>query len=375
MKFFYIANIRLPTERAHGIQIMEMCAAFAEQGCSVELVVPNRRNHLKEDPFVYHDVPRTFALRTLPSLDLVRFGRLGFLISLLSFTASTLWYAFFQKDALFYTRDEVIALVLHLSGKRVVWEGHDGQRNVIARMIVYLKIPMVVTMTALKDLYLSFGANAQNILVASNGADINRFNISLLQEEARKELNLSLNKIIVLYKGHLYERKGAHTVARAAPLLKERGVECVFIGGNELDVEAFKKEFGAYENVKILGNKPRRETPIYQKAADFLVIPNSAKDDISNLYTSPMKLFGYMASGVPIIASDLPPLREILNDSLAYFFTPDSPESFAKVLTQALGSREVAKKKGEATLALASEYSWQKRAEHILAFIHTHSNL
>jgi glycosyltransferase involved in cell wall biosynthesis len=276
-------------------------------------------------------------------------------------------YALFQRNVVFYTRDEFIALCLWLLGKKVVWEGHTGQRNLVVRAIIALRVPLVLITTALKDLYASFGVKAERMLVAPDGADITRFNIAITQQEARTELGLPLDKTIVLYKGHLYEQKGAHTVARAASLLRD--IDLVFIGGNEPDVEAFTKEFGGYENVKILGNKPRKETPIYQKAADFLVIPNSAKDDVSKLYTSPMKLFGYMASGVPIIASDLPSLREILNDSLAYFFTPDSPESFAQALTQAAASPQEAKRKGEATLALASEHSWQKRAQSIMDFM------
>lgn len=371
MKFFYIANIRLPTEKAHGIQIMEMCSAFAEQGLQVELVVPKRSNFIQEDPFIYHDVPHTFTLRTLPSFDFIRFGRVGFFVGLFSFIASSVWYALFQKDAVFYTRDELIALVLHLIGRQVAWEGHTGQRNLVVRMLILLRVPIVVITEALKELYVADGSISAKILVAPDGADIGRFNIAMTQEGARERLGLPGDKKIVLYKGHLYERKGAHTLARAA-LLMSKEIMCVFIGGSEEDVVSFRSEFGGNENISILGNKPRRETPIYQRAADLLVIPNSARDDISKLYTSPMKLFGYMASGVPIIASDLPTLREIIDPSLAYFFIPDDPKSLGQVIERTLNEYEEAKKKGSAALALAEQYSWQKRAQHIVAFIDAH---
>lgn len=327
---------------------------------------------MKEDPFEYHDIRRIFPIRKIPSVTPLWLGSVGYFLGLVTFGVSAGIFSLFQKDALFYTRDEFIALCLRLCGRRVVWEGHTGQRNSIVRILIRLGVPFVVITTALKDLYVSFGVEPANILVAPDGADITRFNIPLTQADARKELCLPLDKTVVLYKGHLYEQKGAHTIARAAPLLVGKA-ELVFIGGNEPDVEAFKKEFDAYENVHILGNKPRRETPIYQKAADFLVIPNSAKDDVSKLYTSPMKLFGYMASGVPIIASDLPSLREILDESLVYFFTPDSPESFAEVLVRALATPEESKKKGEATLVLAGEHSWQKRAQRIVEFMKRNS--
>ena len=111
MRLTYIANVRLPTEKAHGVQIMEMCAAFAAQNLSVKLVVPKRHNTITEDPFTYHDIKPTFIIRTLPAFDFVRHGQLGFLVSLTSFIASTLWDTLFT-EGVFYTRDEVIALAL-----------------------------------------------------------------------------------------------------------------------------------------------------------------------------------------------------------------------------------------------------------------------
>jgi len=369
MKILYIANIRIPTEKAHGIQIMEMCAAFVKQGIAVELVVPRRKNPIKEDPFIYHNIQKTFSIRTLPCLDLVRFGRIGFLITLFSFISSTIFFVLFKKDTIFYTRDELIAVVLRLLGKKTIWEGHTGQKNLAALLLLRLHIPIVVITEALKDLYISLGYDKSNILVAPDGADIARFNISMTQKEARKKLNLSMEKKIVLYKGHLYERKGAHTLAQAAACLKEKGIICVFIGGTEEDVNSFRERFAEQKNVFILGNRPRKETPIYQRAADLLVIPNSAKDDVSKLYTSPMKLFGYMASGVPIVASDLPSIREIINDNYAYFFTPDDPASLCKVIVEALDTYNDAKKKAAAALLLAENYSWKKRAENIQQFM------
>lgn len=366
MKIFYIANIRLPTEKAHGIQIMEMCSAFVKQGYSVELIVPRRRNSIKEDPFTYHNISKTFSIRKLPCVDFVRFGRVGFLITLFTFINTVIFFVFLKRDAIFYTRDELIAVALRFIGKKVVWEGHTGQKNFAIRLLMRAHVPIVVITKALRDMYISLGYDETKILVAPDGADIDRFNIKMTQREARKKLGLPANKKIILYKGHLYERKGAHTLARAATCLEERGIICVFIGGTEKDVATFKKEFSKQKNVYITGNRPRKETPIYQRAADLLVIPNSAKGDISKLYTSPMKLFGYMASGVPIVASDIPAIKEIISDSHAFFFTPDEPISLCNVIIKALDTYDEAKKKAKAALVLAEDFSWDKRAEHIL---------
>ncbi|HEV8666352.1 MAG TPA: hypothetical protein VN665_00695, partial [Candidatus Paceibacterota bacterium] len=43
MKIYYVANARMPTEKAHGIQIAKMCEAFIESGIDLTLVVPSRK--------------------------------------------------------------------------------------------------------------------------------------------------------------------------------------------------------------------------------------------------------------------------------------------------------------------------------------------
>ena len=64
-KIIYVANIRLPTEKAHGVQIMKMCEALARAGAIVELVVPNRHTHIGGDPFTYYEVEENFIITKL----------------------------------------------------------------------------------------------------------------------------------------------------------------------------------------------------------------------------------------------------------------------------------------------------------------------
>jgi glycosyltransferase involved in cell wall biosynthesis len=367
-KLYYITNIRMPTERAHGIQIMEMCQAFAAFDHEVELVVPDRKTPIKDDPFVYYDIQENFKITKLWTLDLVKFGRIGFWLQSLSFMESVAVFAL-GKDGIFYTRDELLAVYLNSAGKRVAWEAHMGQKNFIVKILFALKIKIVVISEGLKDLYEKLGVPVSNLLVAPDGADIDRFDLSLSKADARKQLGLPEDKTIVLYKGSLEAWKGAGTIAEAARHTEAENLQFVFIGGKPEDVTAFKKEFEDINNLSILGNRPRKETPIYQKAADILVIPNSAKEDISKLYTSPMKLFGYMAGGVPIVASDLPSLREILNESRAYFFEPDNAKSLAQTIDALLRERDVAENKARVSLEDVRQYSWKKRAEKIISFI------
>ena len=367
-KLIYIANIRLPTEKAHGIQIMKMCEAFAEQGLEVSLVVPRRFNKIKEDPFDYYKIKQNFKIRKAPTIDLVKFGKIGFLVQLLSFAEFVAWTFLFKKDAIFYTRDELVAFYLNNLGKKVVWEGHMGQTNWIVRFLIKRKVPMVMITNGLKDLYVSMGADQEKIIVSPDAVDVEQFSINLSKEESRKKLGLPTDKKIVLYTGHLYSWKGADTAVQSAPGLPDN-VIMIFVGGTAVDIERFEKNYGQNKKVMILGKKSYEEMPFFMKSADILLLPNSAKEDISRLYTSPMKMFEYMASGRPIVASDVPSLREILDDSVAYFFKPDDAKSLASLINHVLSHEEEAKGKAQKAFERVKQYSWEERTRNILRFI------
>jgi glycosyltransferase involved in cell wall biosynthesis len=371
-KLYYIANVRLPTEKAHGIQIMEMCQAFAGSGVEVELVIPNRHTVIggkiiSEDPYGYYGVSETFKITKLWCLDWVKWGRIGFLVQTLSFALSTLFFAI-NKKGNFYTRDELIVVLMRVLGKKVFWEAHMGHANVFVRLVLWLKIPVIAITNGLKQSYGAEKSQEYKFLVAPDAVNINKFIFPLSRAQAREKLGFSSDEKIILYSGHLYHWKGVETLAEAARLGKN-GWRFVFLGGSNKHIEDFKRRHGEIENIRILGGKPLNEIPIYLKAADVLVLPNSAKEEISRLYTSPMKLFEYMASGTPIVASDLPSLREILDESQAHFFEADNPENLILIIAKVLESEGEASERSAMALEKVKNYSWEERSRKILEFI------
>lgn len=371
-KIVYIANIRLPTEKAHGIQIMETCEALVKEGVEVELVVPRRLNKITQDPFSYYQIKKTFGIRYILTIDLVRLGKIGFLIQLLTFVGFLsfylLWRYWQNKEVLFYTRDEISALYLLTLGKRVVWEAHAGQKNWFARQIIRRQIPTVVITRGLSALYERMGLDSDKILIAPDGVNLGKFNLLISKKEARVRTSLPIEKKLVIYTGHLYKWKGADILACAAEYVDSDTV-FVFVGGIGGDVDKFRDQYGHVSNIKILGQKSYKDIPLYLKAADVLVLPNSGKEDISRLYTSPMKLFEYMASKTPIIAAGLPSIKEVLNESNSYLFAPDEPLGLARVLKKVLSDRTESQKRAILAFNDVREYTWSNRAKKIIAFL------
>jgi glycosyltransferase involved in cell wall biosynthesis len=363
MKITYLANIRLPTEKAHGAQIMKTCEALAKAGVEVELVVTNRKSEAA-DPFIYYGVESTFKIIRLPVLDTVTWGPLGFLLEAASFGVAFLFYALSHRPDVVYSRDELPLFLVNLFFGHCVWESHTGAYNFFAKRFLAKHKKTVVISQGLKDFYLSKGA-AADMLVAHDAIDLNAFINPESQAAARIRLGLPPDKKVAMYIGRLDGWKGVKTLLDAAALLPP-GLLVAIIGGEETQVSELSKK---YPSVSFLGSRPYRELADNEAAADILVLPNTAQDVVSARFTSPMKLFSYMAAGRPIVASDLPSIREVLTENSAKFFIPDDPKSLAEAIVSVFESVEVYKLLAQTAQAEVINYSWQKRAEAIIGFI------
>ena len=220
MKMLYFANIRLPTEKAYGIQIMKMCEASSLAGTEVTLVIPTRANPEFNgvNPFDYYGVKKSFALQRIKMLDpwwLIRLPQ-GIYIKVQGFLfIFKLYIRFFihnkySKYDVAYTRDEYLLSLLHKFFPRVAWEAHTLPSHPQRYIRAWRKCQHIVAITkGLKDALVKQGMDPDLIMVAPDGVDVARFQISDFRFQIRQELGLPQDKKIVLYSGHLYEWKGA----------------------------------------------------------------------------------------------------------------------------------------------------------------------
>lgn len=376
-KLLYIANARMPTEKAHGIQIANMCEAFADKGEEVELILPRRFNSVKSDIFSYYGVKNNFSVKKLFCFDFIThlsfLGKFAYFTELDSFYRSVFWHIFFRhrkENFILYTRD-LWSAVRFFKKWKVVYEAHSLPKKTgwIFRYLIKKINKFVVISKGLKDDFIKFGVSEDDILVAPDAVKINEFNISESQSERRKELNLPLDRQIIMYTGHLYDWKGADTLLDAAQICPDKLF--VFVGGTDKDVKRFEKKISekAIQNALFVGYTQHKNIPKYLKAADALVLPNSAKEAISARHTSPLKLFEYMASRRPIIASDLPSVREILDESSATFFSSDNARSLADSICFVFANSEESARKASRAFDAVKEFTWEKRAEKILNYV------
>jgi glycosyltransferase involved in cell wall biosynthesis len=379
MKILYIANVRIPTEKAHGLQIMKMCEAFTKAGSIVKLVLPTRKNFQLKNavPFDFYKINHLFDLSYLKTHDPVWLMKLPFGLYLK--IQSTLYtfslWRYLKKNIkdrvdVIYTRDEYLLPFLNQFAEKLVWEAHNLPQKRNYYLKYWRRCHKIIAITAgLKNELVRMGLDPKRILVAPDGVDLNEFSkITADQAEIRKRLSLPLNKKIIMYTGHLYDWKGAHTLARVAPDLTGNEL-LVFVGGTNREALDFKNKFGREKNILIAGHVNHDLIPSYLAAADVLVLPNSAKKEISRSYTSPMKLFEYLAAKKPIVASDLPSIREILNEDNAILVEPDSSSALAVAINRLLNNPQLANDIASKSNQDVDQYSWSNRAKNIISFI------
>jgi glycosyltransferase involved in cell wall biosynthesis len=374
-KLTYIANLRLPTEKAYGIQIAKMCEAFADNGAEVNLIFPLRKNpHIKEDIHSYYSIKNNFKTKRIWAPDFYFPGRLDVISVLIKSFISAVFlsaYALSVKSEVIYSRDELLLFLLSFFKKNLTFEAHNlsKSRNVFYRRFKKINLKVVVITKRLKEDFVKIGFSPENILVVPDGVDLDEFNIDVSKEDARNKVGLSLNAQIAMYTGHLFDWKGADTILEVARQCKD--VLFVFVGGMTADIEKFRKKAKLLmlENVLIFGHRPHKDVPLFLKAADILLLPNSSKEEISRSHTSPLKLFEYMASARPIIASDLPSLREILDENTATFAIPNNPNSWADKIRSVMADSDLRVGLSSRALEKVKNYTWAKRAEKIISFV------
>lgn len=389
MKLLYITNDRIPTNWANAIQIIKTCESLSKCGLSVELVIPFQRKmyiqNTKTNIWDYYDVTEKFNITRIHSINLRVYEESRFFYRLLpawlryilyriqdiSFGFSTSLYAPFKKADVYYSRSFFCLVIPTLLKKQVIYESHEMPRHKLSKKLslwLFKRITgLVVVSSILKEHYIKEGIPERKILVAENGVDLKVFKI-INQLDARKELNIPKDKKIICYTGALSEWKGIFILANSMKLLPEYLLYVV--GGNELQQKKYLEfiQKRGLANIVVVGQVEPSLIPLYLAASDVVVLPNILTDNEA-WYTSPLKLFEYLSSGKPIVATDTIPMVDILNNQNAMLVAPDNVHELANGIKRVIEDKEFARRIVNKAQVVVKNYTWGKRAKKILDFI------
>lgn len=377
MKLFLIFHGRFPSDKAASLFAAKSAEAFAGSGLDVTLIVPKRSGIVDEDPYVYYSIERNFKIEYIKTFDFYKnsiLKPLAFWLSYISFSLFTRIYLKrnSRREDIIYS-NEILPLALASKiRKNCFYEMHDFPESKIwlfGKYLTKMKWILIHNRWKMEEAKRLFPTLDQKRLIYEpNAVDLKDFDIEVSKLEARKQLGLSENKKIIIYTGHLYGWKGVYTLAESAKLLSS-DYEVIFVGGTDKDVSTFRQKYGSFETIKIVGHVKHSLIPVWQKAGDILILPNTAKERISAFYTSPMKLFEYMASRRPIIATDIPSIREILNNKNAIIVEADNPEKMKQTIVEAFEQEHQSQTLAERAFEDVANHTWHKRADRVINFI------
>src|SRR3989344_715476 len=362
-ELYYIANYRLPTDRAHGLQGMQMCSAFADTGVAVTLLAPLRSAE-SASLFEYYRMPKKFEIGFLSVWNLTGvIPYLGFWIQSCTFAVNVVRYVRAHRyTGVLYSRDQFSLFILSWFIRNpMVYEIHSLTDRILPmhRRVFRSASKIVAISGGLRDALVKAGVPKEKIVVAHDAVDPAFFERRGDKQPLRRSYDLPGDKRVVLYTGSLMSWKGVYTLVDAAQFLPA-DYAVVLVGGTAVDrLRLQKYAAGQKLNVVIRESLRHDQMPALMAAADVLVIPNSAKDPIGSSYTSPLKFFEYLASPNPIVASDVPSLREIGGSQQGVTYcVPDDPKALAASI--------MAIRAGASFIRDMSDYTWQRRAEYIL---------
>ena len=368
MKLAYLSTSKIPSREANSIHVMKMCQAFGQLGHEVTLLAPDVVSGIElgaEEPYTFYGVDRCFELRKLPWRRVK--GR-GWIYG---------WEAarFISKlkvDAAFGRSLHACAAAARL-GIPTVWDAHmlsflnrRDESWLFRRMICAPAfLHLSVNCASLAHCILERVPELEGrIIVAHNGAEE-------LPEGIQPADLGGVGRPQVGYIGHLYPGKGFEII----PALAARVPEADFhvVGGEQAMVDALRSDATLPRNIRLHGFVSPKQVERLCLALDVALAPYQLEVRVAGgaetaAWMSPLKVFGYMAAAKPILCSDLPVLREVVEDGRnGILVRADDPECWAAALRRLLEDHTLRDRLGATAHAdFLARHTWRQRAHRVL---------
>lgn len=368
MKIVAIAGSTVPSDTANSIQVMKACNALVQLGHHVTLLVPGNPQSSIENLKSHYGLQTEFPIEWLTSSSRRRF------------TWDSVRRAKKLKADVIYTWFPQAAVFGLLHRIPTIFEIHIQPTGAFGPLWhrAFAKLPGRKRLASITQALVDLLENdfhvlmdLKDVVIAPNGVELERFDSLPDPVSARGQLGLR-EAPTVMCTGHLYAGRGAElfvSLARAIP-----DAHFVWVGGRREDIDFWRQRVDSNHiyNITFVGFIPNGSLPLYQAAADILIMPystsimGSSGTADSAAVASPMKMFEYMATGRAIASSYLPVIREVLNDTNAVFCKPDDIASWKFALERLLGDENLRLRLGGRARQDVQGYTWLARAQRIL---------
>lgn len=366
MRILFAFPEPLPIAKARSLQVVRTASAIAESG--IEVVLMHEQG--EADPFSFYGHGRPDKLsevlvsRAMPwPFEWVVSNRFFYRRAMHALSAMPGINAVFTRHLKFAARflqeDPQIPLVYeaHEVFADTAPKGKRRQRALEESTVVSKAAAIVANSNATARRLVELYGPAQTLEVVPNGVD---------RKDARPEKDWSTARRRIVYAGSLFPWKGVDDLIAAGAWMAGHQIE--IIGGDDDRIEKLKERIspGGAE-FRFSGRLSHDEVMSRLERHCIAVLPN--RDEPDSAFTSPIKLFEYLASGCAIVASDLAPIREILHDEDAQWAMPGDPASLAKAIIAISSDCSRAAVMGSRLFDRAGKYTWAARGERLKSIL------
>lgn len=364
-KLAYISSSTIPSLAANSVHVMKMCQAFANNNYDVTLYSINSRKDVR-NYYQYYGVEKVFEIESILSGE----WKDNLIIKKNVIRSN-------QIPDVFYGRNLYGLLGAVSFNKPIIYEAHQfNKENLFVQYLHHILFTnsnfkhLVTISEALKNEYLSNFPymDEKKIFVAHDGAD-------LPYKEKNKENTFLIggrdNTYRIGYVGQLYKGKGMEIISRLSLNLPQ--FDFHVIGGSKDDIEYWKSKC-INTNIYFHGYVPHGDLQKFFSSLDIVLAPYQKKvsvygnrGDVSK-WMSPLKIFEYMSNKLPIVASDLPVLKEVLTSEVnCLLCNPDKLDEWEKAVLRLIEDNNLRTKLAErAYSSFISRYTWFQRAKIVL---------
>jgi glycosyltransferase involved in cell wall biosynthesis len=229
---------------------------------------------------------------------------------------------------------------------------------VIGKEVLKEADKIIVVSNATKNYVLSLGADPERIELLHNGVDLNRFKpLTEIKGEIRKKLGIPKNAIVVMTVRRLVYKNGIDTLIESAEIAIKKNLRLVFLvigeGPDFVEVKVKIEQLGIEKNFRLTGFVSDGDLPFYYNAADFFVLPSKSGEGL------PLVALEAMACGLPVIATNVGGISEVMIEDYGKLVSPNSPDALAEAILE-FSYREFSALKKDLRTRIEQKYSWEK---------------
>ena len=245
-----------------------------------------------------------------------------------------------------------------------IWDTAEKLNDLaVGKQVLKEADKIIVVSNATRNYVLSLGAEPEKTEVLHNGVDLDRFKpLPEVKDEMRKKLSISEKACVALTVRRLVYKNGIDTLLESAEIAVKENSNLVFVvvgeGPDFEEVKAKIAQLGIQRNFRLTGFVSDEDLPFYYNVADLFVLPSKSGEGL------PLVALEAMACGLPVIATDVGGILEVISEDYGKLVPPNLPISLAEGILE-FSCKDLAMLKKKLRTIMEQKYSWERNVKKL----------